>query len=166
MKTPLIRTRALPTRRYAPAEVQRRCIEQYPVGSHVYIRGCALWQAIFAAPGVGAELSNLGMKSSFQGENCIYLGNGRLYGFWQDPETRVAGYSAKSYDEIIDALYTRTKANFDSLPKEKQKEVLKVFYTTMSEVCFLPNREDKLLHTVKPFDIVGVEHADEIIILR
>lgn len=103
-----------------PCQIQRQCefVSRYPFGTYVYVRGVYIWHVANYIPELAQELEANCLSASFQGENGMVVGNGRIVGFWQNPATAAALYEAKPLDEITDALSARFMEEYTRAPRK------------------------------------------------
>lgn len=108
----LFRTKNYGQMKPCDLDEQKKKLRDLPIGTYTYIRGSIGWYQHIT------QKSNFkdGVETNRQGENSIYLGNGRFMGFWRDDafvnggeDNHKASFQIKTFDDIIESLSVNGK---------------------------------------------------------
>lgn len=105
---------------HLPLQYQNEYIKQnLEVGEWVYVYGCVYWRLLSFVPDL------MKRETSYQGENCIYIGDGKFISFWRyDQEAK---FEIKTFEEIINTLSERGKQEYEDMPRHLKRSLQKSF---------------------------------------
>lgn len=140
-------------------ERQEQELRRYPPGTYVYVRGCAIWSARLLSLDLKNFTNKIGLKTSFQGENCIKVKDNLVSGYFQHVPGE-ATYGPFEFQHVYTNLQKRSMEEINALSKKNLK-ILERFFREVKQPPTGPigSRATPLHKTRTLTDIVGITQA-------